>query len=283
MKFLKEVLILKHISINLLDDKTEFGFMPTMDTYILDGADDRKKRPAVVICPGGAYAFVSGREAERIALSYNAAGYHAFVVNYAVAPHKHPLPIMNAAKAIEIVREHAGEWFVDSDKIAVCGFSAGGHLAASISTLWNDPEIFSDDEEKNKLHRPNATILAYPVISSGEHAHAGSFDNLTGTKDIIPLREKLSLEKRVTEQNPPAFLWHTYEDNAVPVENSLLFASALRKHNIPLELHIFQKGEHGASLASDETIWSIPAFSRKYPWMQLSEDWLNELFGLYNK
>lgn len=271
---------MKSIKFNLLEKETEHGFMPTMDTYILDNESDMVVRPAVVVFPGGGYGFTSGREAERIALSYNAAGYHAFVVYYAVAPHKHPLPILNAAKAIEIVREHAEEWNVDKNKIAVCGFSAGGHLAASISTLWNDPEIFSDNEEENKLHRPDATILAYPVITSGEYAHVGSFDNLTGTKEKTELREKLSLEKRVTAQNQPTFLFHTYEDGCVPVENSFLYAMALRKYNIPVEMHIFQKGEHGLSLVSDETIWSVPRFSRKYPWMQLSQDWLNELFGL---
>lgn len=268
---------MKNITVNLLSKETEHGFMPTLVTYLLDGDE---KRPAVVVFPGGGYSFTSEREAERIAVSYNAAGYHAFVVYYAVAPHIHPLPIQNAAKALELVRENAEEWKVETDKIAVCGFSAGGHLAASISTLWNDPEIFPGGEEENKLHRPDASILAYPVITAGEFAHKGSFDNLLGSTEPCELREKLSLEKRVTEKNPPAYIWHTYEDNAVPVENSLMFAMELRKHNVAFDLHIFQKGQHGLSLVSDERIWSVPKFSRKYSWLTQSVEWMNVLFGI---
>lgn len=269
---------MKCLTINLLEEKTEFGFMPELVTYILDG---NEKRPAVLICPGGGYAYTSEREAERIAVSYNAAGYHAFILYYAVSPHKHPLPILNAAKAIKTIRENAQEWGVEEDKIAVCGFSAGGHLAASISTLWNDFEIFSSNEDTNKLHAPNASILAYPVITSGEYAHKGSFINLIGEEsENEALYNKLSLEKSVTEKNPPAFIWHTYEDQAVPVENSLMFADALRKHNIPMELHIYQKGLHGLALASDERIWSIPMFAREYPWLKQSVDWMNSLFSI---
>lgn len=271
---------MKNIVINLLDKPTEHGFMPIMTAYLLNSDDE--KRPAVVVFPGGAYAYTSPREAERIALSYNAAGYNAFVVDYCTAPHIHPLPILNAAKAIEIVRENAQEWNVISDKIAVCGFSAGGHLAASISTLWNDAEIFGNDEKKNALHRPDLSILCYPVITSGEYAHKGSFKNLTGSEEETPLWNRLSLENRVDKYTPPAFLWHTYSDNAVPVENSMLYSMALRKNNIPFELHVYENGCHGLSLVSNETIWSVPAFDREYTWMRQSVEWLNEHFGYIN-
>ncbi len=262
--------------INLLEAPTEHGFMPKMVTYILSGEE---KRPAVVIFPGGGYVHTSEREAERIAVSYNAAGYHAFVVYYCVAPHTQPLPILNAAKAVEIIRNNAEKWNVASDKISVCGFSAGAHLAASLCTLWNDGEIFGNDEAKNAKHMPNASVLCYPVITSGEYAHKGSFENLTGSKEENALWEKYSLEKRVSSETPPAFLWHTYFDPTVPVENTLLYATALRKNNVPFEIHIFEKGGHGLSLVSDETIWSVNAFQREYPWLKLSVEWLNTQFG----
>lgn len=266
--------------INLLNENTEHGFMPTLTAYLVDGNPDVTEiRPAVIVMPGGGYGYVSYREAERIALFYNAAGFHSFILDYCIAPHKHPLPIMNAAKSIEIIRENAGDWKVDPEKIAVCGFSAGGHLAASISTMWNDEEIFGSDKEKNLLHRPTATVLSYPVITSGDYAHKGSFKNLIGEPEN-ELWEKYSLENRVDEDTPPAFLWHTYDDTVVPVENSMLYASALRKFNIPFEMHIYPDGQHGMSRVSDETYWEVPQYSRKYPWMEASVEWLYLQFGI---
>lgn len=263
-----------HNKINLLANATQYGFMPYMETYILEG----EKRPLVVICPGGGYEFTSKGEAERIAVGYNSAGFHAIIVWYCVAPHKHPMPIKNVAKAISVAKENAYEWNIDKDKIFVCGFSAGGHLAASICTMWNDNDIFSKEEIKSELYKPRGSILSYPVISSGEFAHKGSFNALTQTNDESDeLWDKLSLEKRVNAGTPPAFIWHTFEDTLVPVENSLLYANAMRKNNIPFELHIFDKGEHGLSLVSDEVIWSKPKFDREYPWLKLSVDWINNL------
>lgn len=267
--------------INLRETATEYGFMPTLQTYILDSYERDYDRPAVIVCPGGGYGHVSEREGERIALAYNAAGFHAFVVTYPVAPHKHPEPIACVAKAIKTVREHSGEWHINSDKIAVCGFSAGGHLAASISTLWSDEEIFTKEEISSKLHMPNATILSYPVISSGEFAHKGSFRNLIGEDEEDVLWKKLSLETRVTKDTSPAFLWHTVEDTAVPVENSMMYVSALRREDIPFELHIYPNGGHGMSRVTDETIWAMPSFNREYSWHQLSVEWLLEVFCLH--
>ena len=260
---------------NLLKEATEYGFMPYMETYILDG----KKRPIVVIFPGGGYGMVSEREAERIAMAYNAAGFHAAVVYYCVEPHTHPLPIQNAANAVAMLRENAEKWNIDADKVIVCGFSAGGHLAASLSALWNDSEIFSEHEIELAMHKPNAQILSYPVITSGEFAHKDSFKNLTGTDDESNhLWSSLSLERRITDIIPPTFLWHTYEDICVPVENTLMYAAGLRRVGVPFELHIFEKGEHGLSRVSDELIWSKRKFEREYPWLSLSVDWLNQLF-----
>lgn len=266
-----------HTSINLRNEQTEHGFMPTMKTYILDSVEKDKKRPAIVICPGGGYEYVSYREGERIALSYNAAGFHSFVVTYSIAPHKHPEPIKNIARAIEIVRSNANQWNIDPAQIIVCGFSAGGHLAASISTLWEDDTIFSKEEIDSELHKPNGTILAYPVISSGEFAHKGSFNNLIGKEGQDELRNLLSLEKRISKNTPEAFIWHTGEDLAVPVENAILYALGLRNAGVLFELHVFPRGGHGLSLVSDESIWSTHIYEREYPWMKLSIDWVNEL------
>lgn len=273
---------MKTIKINLLDEKTQYGFMPTMTAYILDGNPDEKElRPSVLVIPGGGYAHVSYREGERVALAYNAAGFHTFVLDYCVAPHRHPLPILNAAKAISLIREKAEEWNVDKNKIAVCGFSAGGHLAASISTLWNDSDIFGNSVEENKKHKPDASILCYPVISSGVNAHQGSIINLCGNEpENEHLREKYSLENQVNSETPPAFLWHTFSDSVVPMENSMLYASSLRKHSIPFEMHIYPHGPHGMSVVSDETYWMLPKFTREYPWIKQSIEWLYLLFNI---
>lgn len=272
---------MKTMKFELLEKRTEHDFMPTLTAYLLDGNPKQKEiRPAVLVIPGGGYGHVAFREGERVALFYNTAGFHAFILDYCVAPHRHPLPIKNAAKSIELMRENAEEWGIDPDKIAVCGFSAGGHLAASISTMWNDAEIFGDDEKKNLLHKPNATILSYPVISCGEFGHKRSFVNLIGSEEENELWKKLSLENRVDKNTPSAFLWHTYTDAGVPVENSMIYASALRKHGIPFELHIYPDGPHGMSRVSDETYWLVPKFTRKYPWMDFSVEWLYLQFGI---
>ena len=267
-------------TINLRKEPTENGFMPTLKAYLIEKLDADRKRPAIVVFPGGGYAYTSPREAERIALNYNAAGFQAFVLSYSTAPHKHPLPIQDAATAIKTVRENADEWNINPDWIAIIGFSAGGHLAASISVHWDNPEIFSADEIAAGLHKPNASILSYPVITSGEFAHRGSFENLLGEDADEKMLEMMSLEKQVKESTPPAFLWHTYTDGAVPVENTLLYASALSKYKIPCEVHIYPNGVHGLSLVSDETIWSVTKFRRKYDWLNQSVEWMIDLFDI---
>lgn len=274
---------MKILTFDLLETKTEHGFMPTLTAHILDGSQriENEIRPAVLIIPGGGYSNVSPREGERVALAYNAAGFHTFILDYCVAPHRHPMPVLNAAKALELIREHAPQWRLNPQQIAVCGFSAGGHLAASISNLWNDTEIFSADEKANRLHKPDATVLCYPVITSGKYRHNGSFVNLTGSETENKLWKELSLETRVNADTAPTFIWHTFEDSTVPVENSLLYANALRAENVPFELHIYPDGGHGTSLASDETYWGLSMYDcRSYPWMKQSIEWLYLQFGI---
>lgn len=260
-----------------LKEADSAGFVPTLTTYVLnDPMEQNRKRGAVLVCPGGAYAMCSPREAEPIALMFNAAGFHAFVLDYSVAPHVFPDALCDASEAMKLIRKNAEEWGVEEDKIAVCGFSAGGHLAASLATFWNSEEAIKCNDQKNK---PNAAILCYPVISSGEMAHRGSFDNLLGDKkDDKKMLEYLSLESRVSADNPPTFLWHTFEDNAVPVENSLMFANALKKNDVPFEMHIYPKGSHGMSLATYEVCGNDWSDSHVATWAKLACEWLEVIF-----
>jgi len=252
-------------------------------TYVQDNSPEiapNRKRPAVIICPGGGYAFTSDREAEPLALEFMARGYQAFVLRYSVAPAKYPTALLEVAAAFAHVRDGAEKYHVCEDAISVLGFSAGGHLAASIGTLWNNPVVSETLDIPAEKVKPNALILSYPVITSGEFAHVGSFDNLTG--DDAELREFLSLENRVGEHTPPSFIWHTFSDTFVPVENSLLFASALRKNNVPFELHIFPDGPHGLSLANKQSISPYANMINDHAavWIDLCDDWIKTMFSI---
>lgn len=210
------------------------------------------KRPSVVICPGGGYEHLSDREAEPIALVFASMGFNAFIVWYRIAPHRHPAPVQDVAAAVAWVRAHAEDFCASEDAIAVMGFSAGGHAAGSLGVRWHDEALMADCGLTCEAVRPNAMVLCYPVINGGEFAHRGSFVNLTGTEDIST-HEAHSLETLVTDQAPPTFLWHTFDDGAVPVENTLMMASALRKHGVMTEVHIFPYGGHGLALANPLT------------------------------
>ena len=213
------------------------------------------KRPSVVICPGGGYEHLSDREAEPIALVFASMGFNAFIVWYRIAPHRHPGPVQDVAAAVAWVRAHAEEFSAAPDAIAVLGFSAGGHAAGSLGVRWHDEALMADCGLTCEAARPNAMVLCYPVITGGPFAHRGSFRNLTGTEDLA-IHETHSLENLVTDQAPPTFLWHTFEDGAVPVENTLMMASALRRHGVLTEVHIFPHGGHGLALANPLTSMS---------------------------
>lgn len=210
---------------------------------------DIDTRPMIIVCPGGAYAFTSDREAEIIAMQFLAFGYHAAVLRYSVAPARFPTAFLELGRSVALIREHAREWHVNPEEIAVLGFSAGGHLAGSFCTLWYQEWVAERLGVAWEMLRPNAMILGYPVITSGKYAHVGSFRNLLG-KEYEEKRTVLSLENCVDENTPRAFIWHTFGDRSVPVQNSLLFVDALASHGIPVEFHLFEKGVHGLSLAN---------------------------------
>lgn len=230
------------------------------------------RRPAIVVCPGGGYRFCSEREAEPVALRFLAEGFNVFVVWYRVnvsaddihrdaelagwyhkdPSHVFPLPQHDAAAAIAYVRAHAAQWHTDPDRIAVMGFSAGGHLAASVSGLWHREELWQELGLTPEDVRPNAAVLCYPVIVADQDAHRGSFVRLTGTEDTAQ-HEKVDVLNWVTENYPPTFLWHTFTDEAVPVQNSIRMGLALANAGVLTEMHIFPQGRHGLSLANTMT------------------------------
>lgn len=224
-----------------------------MHAYIPEQMDIvTEPRRSIVICPGGGYAFRSPREAEPIALVFAAMGFNCFVVEYHVAPAVHPAPLFDVAHAVAWVRAHAEEHHADPNAIAVMGFSAGGHAAGHIGVRWHEEDLMAGFGLTAEQAKVNAMVLCYPVISGGEFAHRGSFENLTGCKDLAT-HAQFSLENLVTDNAPPTFLWHTFEDGAVPVENTLMMASALRRSGVTTEVHIFPKGGHGLALCNPLT------------------------------
>lgn len=236
-----------------------------------------KERPLVLLCPGGGYGHTSDREAEPMALKFLAMGYHAAVLRYSTAPAAYPVQLKELAYSMKYIRTHAEEWHISQDKIVVQGCSAGGHLAASLGVFWQEEWLGSSVSAKSEELRPNGLMLCYPVITSGEFAHRGSFDNLTGGDDS--LLEHLSLEKQVNAHTPKTFLWHTFTDEAVPVENSLMFVSALRKYNIPTEFHLYPKGRHGLALASELTAGEDGGHIQEEceSWIELACTWLKNI------
>jgi acetyl esterase/lipase len=259
----KETNVMQLWDENEAEGKTVDGFRPHLERYLVE---TKTARGAVLICPGGGYSGRAAHEGEPVARRFNDAGFHAFVAQYRVAPNRHPGPIRDAARAMRLIRLHAPTWNVATDHIAICGFSAGGHLAASLSVLYNRPCLKSSCPVDQLDCRPNASILCYPVITSGPFMHRGSFMNLLGKNAPADLLKEMSLELQVDAKTPPAFLWHTQADGGVPVENSILYAQALRKNRVPFELHIYQEGRHGLGLAPDDPHVAT--------WMLLACQWL---------
>lgn len=257
-----------------------------LTTYIQDNSKemDIETRPLILICPGGGYAFTSDREAEPMATQFLAMGYHAAVLRYSCVPSVYPAALTELAGSILMIRRNAKEWHVNPDRIIVLGCSAGGHLAASMGVFWKEEFLLKAlglKEEEKRLLRPDGMILCYPVITSGEFANRTTIQNLLGEREE-ELAAKMSLENQVDSDTPPAFLWHTYTDAAVPVENSLLFVSALRKAGVMAELHIYPDGLHGLSLANRLTRNAEGYGEREecVSWISLVHTWLDHWYGI---
>ena len=266
----KQVISMTHFE--TVDLYARFGFSrPEAGAGILEGwipdnfpaLGDRRRRPAVLILPGGGYEHVSDREAEPVALRFAAAGYAAFVLRYSVSPHAFPTALREAAMAMAYLRSNAECLGLRADRVAAVGFSAGGHLCGTLGTLFDGEEV-ADIAPPAQL-RPDLLGLCYPVAVSWGPTHEGSFQNLT--RGDPRLRSRLSLDKLARPDMPPVFLWHTRQDAAVPCRNSLLLAEALEAQGVPFALHIYHQGPHGLSVA-DETVYpvgAVPAVSRDVP------------------
>ncbi len=272
------------IEINL---KEKYDFLgcddrnPTLTCYlprnIVEMGREEEKRPTILICPGGGYANCSEREAEPIALKFLNWGFNAIILRYSCAPHRYPVQLREVAAAFEEIYKNADEWNCDTTKIGIIGFSAGGHLAAHYSNAYNSEaarEVFPNSK------KPNFSVLCYPVISADEtFAHKGSFVNLLGTYPEGDDVASFSCDKLVSPDTPPTFIWHTTEDQAVPVKNSLVYATALTDNKVPFSLHIYPYGVHGLStvdhLTNDD--------DRLDPKTLLANTWLDDFKNWFDK
>lgn len=231
---------------------------------------------AIVILPGGGYSHRAPHEGKGYAEFLAENGITAFVVDYRVSPHSFPLPLLDARRGMRFVRYNAEKFGIDKNKIAIMGSSAGGHLAALTSTYTAPIDFEGYDDTDSEDFLPNAQILCYPVISLYDKniTHFGTGDNLTGNKysetnDIIT-RRKLSPDLLVNETTPPAFIWHTFEDQAVHINNTLNYTAALKNYNIATEVHVFPHGRHGLGLTNHET----PVDNHVAQWAELLLNWL---------
>ncbi|MBR2890536.1 MAG: alpha/beta hydrolase [Oscillospiraceae bacterium] len=217
-----------------------------------------RRRPGVLILPGGAYRWVSGREGEPVALRFAARGWAAFVLEYSCAPFGFPTSLREAAMAMGYIRDKAAEFGVDPHMVAAVGFSAGGHLCGTLGTMYDCPELADLGVDP----RPDALCLCYPVAVSWGRTHEESFENISrGDPD---LRRRLSLDRLVRPDMPPVFLWHTRDDQSVPCRNSLVLASALEEQGVDFEMRIHRHGQHGLS-TGDEMVYpagNVPEISR---------------------
>ncbi|MDD3361613.1 MAG: alpha/beta hydrolase [Hespellia sp.] len=243
-----------------------FGFVPFLMTYF---HEDETKRPCIVVVPGGGYSIVSSTEGEIVAKKFYQMGYHAVVCTYTTnlirtAPLLNQ-PMKDLARTIRILRQHADEWQIDTSKIVVCGFSAGAHLCGSVCVHHED--IIDDNVKYAEMsNRPDAAILSYPVIFSEGETHKDSFANLLGNDATKEQLEYASIDKHVTEDTCPCFIWQTATDETVPVKNSYAMAQACLNHGVPFAHHVFTEGQHGLSLADDD--WANGRFGELYTFEQ---------------
>ena len=245
--------------------------IPTLTPYLSDPIPQSGTTgAAMVICPGGGYGMLAPHEGNDYALWLNQHGVTCFVLKYRLGSsgYHHPAMLNDAARAMRWVRTHADDYKIDPHRVGIMGSSAGGHLASTLLTHFDSGDTNASDVIERQSSRPDIGILCYAVISMGEFTHHGSKDNLLGKNPSPELVKLLSNELQVTTNTPPCFIWTTFEDNVVPLENTMLFAEALRKNQVPFDLHIYQKGGHGMGLADK------PPFTHPHPWANDCLFWL---------
>lgn len=235
-----------------------------------------QQRPALIICPGGGYEHIAFREQDPPAMTFLHMGFQVFSLEYdlkELSGNKRPLEQL--ARSIQLVRKNSRHWNIDPERVLVMGFSAGGHLAASLGVHWNDPELLARCGEGDpKALRPDGMILCYPVITMGRYTHNSTRDFISA--DCAEPLDYWSLETQVTPDTPPAFLWHTVDDAVVPVQNSILLANALINAGVSCECHLFPNGPHGMSTCTEEVGTSN---AKVREWVPLCRSWLNVKFG----
>ena len=209
--------------------------------------DPKRRFPAVLILPGGAYSWVSPREAEPVAMRFLSRGFTCAILNYSCAPTRFPVALREAAMAMGFLREQADRLHIDPEKVAALGFSAGGHLCGTLGTLYDAPEVA--DVAQAAMIRPDALVLCYPVSAAHGRTHEDSFTNLCGQDQA--LKDRLSLDRLVRRDMMPVFLWHTRTDDSVPVDGTMRLALALAEQDVPFALHVFAEGRHGLATADD--------------------------------
>jgi acetyl esterase/lipase len=248
---------------------TSSNDIPTLTPYL---CESNATRAALVICPGGSYVRLAPHEGNDYALWLNQHGVTCFVLKYRLGSsgYHHPAMLNDAARAVRWVRAHADDYKIDTKRVGIMGSSAGGHLASTLLTHFDAGDTNSADSVERQSSRPDLGILCYAVISMGEFAHKGSRENLLGKNPSPDLVKQLSNELQVTTNTPPCFLWTTFEDKTVPMENTLLFAEALRKNHVLFDLHVYEKGGHGMGLKDK------PPFANPHPWAGDCLFWLKE-------
>ena len=267
--------------------KDHFDFLgennrnPVLTLYLPDNSPgitrQNKKLPCLLICPGGGYTWVSPREAEPIALNFLSEGYNVFILEYSVSPNAFPVQMLEMAAAMELIYANEEKWGCDTTKVAVMGFSAGGHLAGHYATCYDCSEVRAVFPDSKAVQ---ASVLCYPVITADPvYGHISSFRHLSGKKELTPeIVEKFSLEKQVKETTPPTFLWHTAADALVPVMNSLLYAQALAEHKVPFALRIYPDGAHGMATADEQTCTpDMLANAEAHDWLAAAARWLKDM------
>jgi acetyl esterase/lipase len=245
--------------------------IPTLTPYF--APPGKAKGASFIICPGGGYAALAPHEGFQYAIWLNEQGITGFVLKYRLGSngYRHPAMMQDVQRALRYVRANAEKWNLDPNRIGVMGSSAGGHLASTALTHFDAGNAAAADPIDRVSSRPSLGILCYAVITMGPDTHAGSKQYLLGDNPEPALVELLSNEKQVTANTPPVFIFHTYEDSAVKVENALEFASALRRNKVPFALHIYPKGGHGMGLGSAQ--WDP---GNRHPWTNDCALWLKE-------